>query len=306
MTTVALRQLDLNLLVILEALVEAGSVTGAAAQLGMTQSGASRALARLREALDDPLFVLQGHALVATPRCEALRPELARCLQAAREVFAVRAWDPSTASDAFCVAMPDHLALLHGVRLHAVLRQQAPGVDLVIRAFTASWRRDLYDGTVDLAFGVPSGNEAGLQMKQTTLDPWVVVVRHGHPVLDEPWDTAAFARGEHGLMAVRGTGPSHIDRALAGLGMARRVTFRSTSPLVVAMAAANSDIRVTTTRSLARYLASVLPLVVLDLPLLADPLRLPLVWHERFARDPRHRWLRSTLVGLVADSHQDP
>ncbi len=295
-----LRELDLNLLVTLQALIETGSVTDAAERLGITQSGASRALARLRAAFDDPLFVMQGNSFVATPRCESVIPELQRCLEAAADVFAATKWEPATETGTFRLAMPDHLAFIYGARIHDRMEREAPGADVVIHGFFADWRRAILDGEVDLAFGVPMGTEPALQMKATKIDPWVVLVRTGHPVLSQKWSAKTFSQGHHGLMAVPGTGPSQVDRALAKLGLERNVTFRSTSPLVVAMMAAETDLRVTTTRALAEKLTEMLPLQILELPVKAESLRLPLVWHEKYANDPRHRWLRALVADVVA------
>jgi len=297
MSDSALRSFDLNLLVVLRAIRDTGSVTDAAATLGLTQSGCSRALARLRDSLGDPLFVVQGHRLVPTPRCDALAEPLSACLDAAERVWSGEAFDPQTASGTVRLAMPDHLAFLYVPALLARLRDEAPRLDLAISGFSASWRQQLIDGAVDLAFGVTRGDETGLRMRSVGDDAWAVLVRKGHPVLRKKWTAAAFAAGDHGLMGVPGTGPAHVDRALAELGLTRRVVYRATSPLVVALAVVDTDLRVTTSSRLARALARRFSLRVLPLPVDAPALRLPLVWSERVHDDPRHEFVR----GLVGD-----
>jgi len=294
-----LPKLDLALLSLLDDLRQTGSVSTTASRMGLTQSGASRALGRLRVALDDPLFVLEGNRLEPTARCDALAEDLAECLDRARAIVRAPSFDPASAEGFLDVGMPDHLAHLFGPALLERLAGEAPGVDLVIRHFSRDWRTDLRERVVSLAFGVLRGDELNLRSRWVADDPWVVVVRRGHPVLRRRWTAARFAEGTHGVMTVSGRGDSHVDRALRARGLARRVTYRATSPLVVAMAAAHSDLRVTTTRRLAEALARDLPLVVKPLPLEAEPLALHLVWHERSHHDPRHRWARALVADVV-------
>ena len=299
-----LHRVDLNLLVVLAELRKTRSVTLAASELGLSQSGASRSLARLRRTLGDPLFVVEGGTLNATPRCDELASELERCLESARAVLQVKVFDPSVATGTLHLGMPDHLAFLYGPQLMAELQERAPGIDLVVRAFSRDWLAELRDGSVDLAFGVLRGDEANVRARWSKReDPWVVLMREGHPALRGPWTAKRFAGGVHALMTVTGSGPSHVDRALASMGLERRVLYRASSPLVVALAAVDSELRVTTTERLARSLASRHPLVVRRLPkgLRPEPLRLPLVWHERVHVDGRHRWLRELVARVVMD-----
>ena len=99
-------------------------------------------------------------------------------------------------------------------------------------------------------------------------------------------------------MYVPGSGPSQVDRALAKRGLSRRVVFRASCPIVAALSAVSTELRVTTTASLAQRLSEHHPLVIRKLPVDAEPLRLPLTWHERMHRDPRHQFVRR----IIADT----
>lgn len=297
-----LRNIDLNLLVALEALLRERHVTRAAASLAMSQSGMSRALKRLRELFDDPLLVEGRQGLDATPRAEALAASVGRALAEVRQMMRASPFDPAEASGAIRLGVPDHLAWLLTPPLMAAVASRAPRVELVLRSFSRDWRQDLADGAVDLAFGVLSGDETGLRRKALHDDPWVVLLRGGHPACRRRWDLDAFTRYGHGLMTVTGDGPGQVDRALAARGLERRIAFRASSPLVVAMATAESDLLVTTTRSLALRLSPLLNLVIKPVPLEVKALALPLVWHERLHHDARHRWLRDLVSGVVGES----
>ncbi|MEM9069216.1 MAG: LysR family transcriptional regulator [Myxococcota bacterium] len=294
-----LHTIDLNLLTILRELLRERHITRAGSRLGMTQSGTSRALGRLRALFGDPLLVRQGRSLQLTPRAERLMVPLEEALAALRGVLEDEHFEPSKIRGPIHVGMPDHLALILGPRLLGALHQHAPGCELVAHAFSKHWREELIAGHVEMAFGVLGGDESGLRRRTVFHDPWVVLLRHDHPALRKRWTIRSFVALDHGLMGVRGAGPSQVDRALAERGYERRVVFRATSPVVVAMFAAESDIAVTTTRSLATYLVRHLPLSHVRLPVDAEPLQLPLVWHERDQHDPRHRWLREQVAATT-------
>ena len=82
-------QLDLNLLRVFDAILEARSVTAAASTLGLTQSTVSNQLARLREAFDDPLFVRTSEGMAPTPRAEAMAESIRNALVAISRQFVV-------------------------------------------------------------------------------------------------------------------------------------------------------------------------------------------------------------------------
>lgn len=297
----SLLQLDLNLLVALDAVLAEQHVTRAAHRMGISQSGMSRTLARLRGLFDDPLLVNGEGGLVLTPRAERLREPVASCLKQIDALVQPESFDPASEAGPLRVMMPDHLALLMGPPLLSRLAAEAPGVDLIARGFGQSWRRDLLEGRVDLAFGVLGEGDGSLRARHVLDDDWVVLLREDHPASAGRWTKKRFAGLDHGLMTVDGSGPGHVDRALARHGLERRVRYRTSSPVVIAMMASQTDLAVTTTRLLARWLTERFELTAKPLPFEAEPLRLPLVWPERLQHDPRHRYFRELFAGVAAE-----
>src|SRR5689334_18087239 len=130
MHAVDVSRVDLNLLVVLGALLEHGSVTGAARALGLTQPTVSHGLGRLRATLSDPILVRTGRGMVRTPRAEALRPVVARLIHdAARVLSADQGFDPATSDRSFSLACPD-LLVAFLPELLGRLSREAPGVRL--------------------------------------------------------------------------------------------------------------------------------------------------------------------------------
>lgn len=290
-----LADLDLNLLKALDALLQHAHVSRAAAALGLTQSAASRTLARLRALFEDDLLVRTGRGMARTPRAEALQPQLAHVLAEVARLWSVgQSFDPATAQRVFKLSAADHFNLVALPRVVATLRAEAPGVDLEVST-EVRLTEALEAGRADVVLA-PTGTVVGSELMQQALfaEDFVVLLRAGHPALDAPWDAAAFAALDHVLVAPRGARGGPVDDRLAALGLKRRVavltaSFASTPAMVAA-----SDLVVTLPRRTATLAASG-ALVTRPLPM--APLRFVTAafWHVRNHTDAGHRWFRELL-----------
>ena len=147
--------IDLNLLVVLDALLAERHVSRAALRLNKSQPAVSHALARLRTLFDDPLLVRHGGQLELTVRALEIAPQLAGALAHMRQLMGSQPFDPRRERRAFRLAMSDYAALVLLPRLMAVLRRQAPYVDLIVsQASREVMMSQVVDGEIDLALGV--------------------------------------------------------------------------------------------------------------------------------------------------------
>jgi DNA-binding transcriptional LysR family regulator len=150
-----LRRIDLNLLVILDALLSEQHVTRAAERLHLSQPAVSHALARLRDLLGDPLLVRAGASLVPTSRALELMAPLAEALAQVQSLLAPNAFDPATAKRTFRLAMSDYGAAIVLPGLIRTLRHEAPGIDLQISHCFARHRHvDLGRRTAAICYSV--------------------------------------------------------------------------------------------------------------------------------------------------------
>ena len=147
------RYWDLNLLVVFEALhCEQGNVSRAAKRVGLSQSAMSHALNRLREMLDDPLFVKQGHRMHPTSRALALAPVISDWLENIRGQLNPPEFDPATIQQEINIAIPEHLERLVLPALLGFLRQQAPGLHLHSRPVPMAQLNEAFaQGRIDMA-----------------------------------------------------------------------------------------------------------------------------------------------------------
>ena len=300
----ALASIDLNLLVVLDALLAEKHVTRAAAKVGLSQSATSHALARLRGLLGDPLLVRGARgALVPTARAEALAPALRRALDGFVDVLrGAPTFDPASARRAFRIGAGDYAELVLLPRLVARLAREAPGVDLWMVPLPDDPAAALAAGELDVALGVWSsmGWPAGTYQRRLFDEDFRCVVRAGHPATKQRLTLVRYCELDHLLVAPRGTPGSRVDDILASLGRTRRVLVRVPHFLIAPHVIAASDLVVTLATRLSQIYAE-----PLGLELLAPPFEMPgftvsMAWHERAHHDPGHRWLRDRLVEASA------
>src|SRR5690606_38701445 len=212
------RTFDLNLLRVFDAVMRERNLTRAAAQLAITQPAASNALRRLRDTLDDELFVRAAHGLEPTPYASSIWPAVDRALEELRSALAPPEFDPAGAHLTVVLAMADATATLLMPPLVRRIQRDAPGVSLrVLPLTTRDPRKTLETTDIDLAVGFfPQAIRAvtlhamehdrpgpfGLQRVYTS--DYVCVMRPDHPLASAPLTLDAFCAAHHLLVSFSG------------------------------------------------------------------------------------------------------
>ena len=299
-----LSQLDLNLLVQLDALLTEAHVTRAAQRAGVTQSAMSRALSRLRELLGDPLLVRTGRGMVLTQRARALAAPLARALADLEAVVLDRpSFDPATSTRTFTLATADYNEAVLLPPLLARLRREAPGVDVAAINHGENPWATLEDDAIDAAIGPRRGKAPALVWKLLFRDDFVVLLRRGHPILRRRGALTLdrFLSLPQVSIAPGGRPGSAADDALARIGKRRRVALRVPNFLVAPLVVASSDLIGLFPARLARTQAAALALEVRPPPLELTGFDIHLAWHERFRHDAGHAWFRRVLAEVAGE-----
>lgn len=295
---------DLNLLAVFDAIHASGSVTGAARRLNLTQSAISHALARLRRAFDDPLFVRSGQAMVPTALARAIAGEVRGALAGIDAAMAGAArFDPASSTRLFRIGFRQATETRLFAPLVARATAEAPGVRLASVTFR---RRELAAalgrGDLDLALDVPSSATAALNALSLQSDSLVVAARAGHPRVRGGIDLAGYVAEDHVLASVRPTGLGTEDIALAAIGAERRVTVRCQLIAAAWQVVAASDRLLTLPRAEAESLRGDGTMQLLPFPVPVPPRAMQLLWHEGADRDPGNLWLRGLVESLHARS----
>jgi DNA-binding transcriptional LysR family regulator len=300
-----LRAIDLNLVLALDALLAERHVTRAAERLGITQSAASHALARLRDLLDDPLLVRGPRGtMLPTPRATELAPAVHRVLDDLAVVLRGQAvFDPATAKHTFRIGGGDYIELVLLPRLVARLAQRAPGIDVWVHSFGEWGDEELAAGKVDLVIAPPrrATRPAGSYEKVLFEETFTCVMREGHPLAGARMTLPRYASANHVMVAPRGTPGSIVDDALARAGRSRRIAVAVPHFLVVPFIVATTDLIATLPTRVAAMLAGQVGLVCTPPPIDIAPFQMAMAWHERMQTDVRHRWLREQVVAAAAE-----
>jgi DNA-binding transcriptional LysR family regulator len=299
---VQLSAIDANLLVALHALLEERSVARAARRLALSPSATSHALSRLRELFGDALLVRAGRSLAPTPRGEALVPPVARLIAEMEGILrAPAALSPASLKRSFRVATTDHVQFVLLRPLDALLRREAPQVDLYFVPLPPSSAGALRDGSIDLAIGVFDQPPPDVSRQPLFEDQLVSVVRHRHPALRAAVTLRRFAELDHVLVAPNGTPSGLLDKQLAALGLGRRVARTVPTFLDAPFLVAHSDHIVSLPARLVLPLLALLRLRILRTPLPLPGFTLSAIWHRRLDADGEHLWFRELVARVAAD-----
>lgn len=293
----SLSGLDLNLVVVLDALLRESSVTRAANRLGLSQSATSHALARLRSLLDDPVLVRTPRGMAPTARTRDLALPVRRALEELEQALAPpRPFDPRHSTQSFTLALEDagQVGLLP--ILAERLKSEAPGLSLRVRPGGAELPAEgLADGSIDLALAVSPEPTAGLHAEVVFATSHVSITRADHPEIGKRLTPKRFAALDHVILAGPGSVDPEIDRALASAGRTRRVAVTVPSLLPIPWLVARSDLVATVPALLLGLDRGRLPLARHKPPIPIEPTTGSLVWHERTHHDPAQVWLRDML-----------
>ena len=289
----------------IDALLQEGSVSGAARRLGLSTAAVSHALAKIRDRVGDPLLVRAGRAMVLTPRALALRPAVRAAVLAAEAALAAdRPFAPAQLERAFVVRASDHVLTVLGVELDRRVHEAAPRARLRFVANGLDDAAALRDGSADLAIGIYATLPPELRTRQLLTDRFVCVVRAAHPTVGKRLSLDQFTQLEHVQVAPRGTPGGYVDDVLHQRGLERRVARAVPFFLAALNLVAETDYVLTISERLAHTMADCLDLRVLEPPLPLDPYTLSLVWHPRFDADAAHAWLRETLADAAEPRRQ--
>jgi DNA-binding transcriptional LysR family regulator len=301
MSDMNLSAIDLNLLVVLDAVLETGSATRAAARLHVTQSAVSNALRRARELFDDPLVVRTGRGLSPTPVAEALAGPLRDTLAQVRGLLGAEArFDPATSMRRFQIACSDAVGLVLLPKLLARFEAELPNATLQIVTLDRLLELGgLAHTNVDLLIGAPPTTPPGCEEQLLFADPMVSIVRARHPGVSRRLTLARYCALAHAEVALFGTPDDRVDRALARHGRTRRIEVGVSHIAMLPALVANSDCVATVTKSMVELFGPSLKLRVFNPPVELEPLPIRQIWHRRVTDDPGTTMLRE-LVRLAA------
>jgi DNA-binding transcriptional LysR family regulator len=293
-----LRAVDLNLLVILDALLEERHVSRAAVRLNLSQPATSGALARCRRLFDDPLLERRDGAMHLTSKGEELHRKVGAVLAEARTLIDRAAPRVEDLQQNIRIVTADHMAFLIGRALYPRLKAAAPGVTLTLLPWNGAPAalEDLAKGAADLAVSLFPDASGDFRKAVLLRERWVVLLRRGHPAAAD-FDLQRWLAYPHILMSGAGEARAPLDERLAELDLARRIGVVVPSFLMAPTLVAASDM-------IAMIPSRCLPpaadqrFEVLKPPIDIPDFSLHLTWHVRREHDVGVGFVRDLLLDL--------
>ncbi|MCX7932170.1 MAG: LysR substrate-binding domain-containing protein [Rhodovarius sp.] len=298
--------LDLNLLRVFDAVARERHVTRAAERLGMSQPAVSNALARLRRALGDPLFLRRPGGVEPTALALTLAAPVAEALDRLAETLgAATPFDPATARRVFPLGMSEYAEAVLAPPLIAALSREAPGVLLAIaHADRTDALAALEAGRVQMAIAVLEEPPALYTRLRLLPEAFLVLMRPDHPLARGELTLERYVSVPHLLHSPNGSRDGALDEPLRAAGYPRRLGAVLAHLSAVPALLRETDMIITLSARLARALAAAHGLICRPPPIAVRHTRLSLVFHRRFEGDPGHAWLRRRIVALAREAAQ--
>lgn len=294
-----IKKLDLNLLVLFAILCEEKSTTKAALRLGLSQPAISHSLVRLRDQLNDPLFVRASRGLVPTERALQLeKPVLALLSQLDGVLGSPKKFIPAKAKNVFRIATTDYFEIAVLPSLLQNLEKLAPHITIISRpTFGILPKNEVERGDYDMAIAGFYGKLPEGFMKQKLFDDdFVCVSKKDHPrIKKKTLSIGQYAEEKHVLISVQGDMLSRARDILAKKGYEQKYSSGVASFLSPGWIVSSTELLLTCPRKLGEAFGKYLPVVIHELPFEIPSISVVQVWHERSHKDPAHSWLRQLI-----------
>lgn len=294
--------MDLNLLLVFDAVYAERSISKAAVRLNLSQPAVSNALGRLREALGDQLFFREGNSMLPTTRSKMLRDPIRQALDLIERGFrSDQTFDFARSNRRFVIAVGDYGEAVIIPRIIDWITEAAPGIHIHVRPEpSGQLKQELREGNVDLALDYFALDDAGFHSKCVLTDSLVSLSRIGHPQIGEQLSLETFLALSHVVIEPRQKMLPMIDLALAKRGLKRRIALTVPHFLSMPALVQSSNLICTLPRRMAFLYSDHFRLKTYQVPLKTPDFPAYLIWHESVNSDPGHVWLRNHLIALCA------
>ncbi|MDR3672607.1 MAG: LysR family transcriptional regulator [Holophaga sp.] len=295
------RQVDLNLLQIFNAVMAERNVTRAAQRLALTQPAVSNALGRLRVLFQDELFIRVRDGVRPTERAIAIWPDIQDALGKIMTLVGAPEFESTSSHQLFQVAISDSLryGLVPALAVH--LAREAPQVKLHLHPHTETAAVELEAGRLDCVLGMFPQPAPGLHVDALFADDFICVMRKGNPLAQHCLTLKSFAAASHALVKSDGIGQGVVDAWLGLKGLTRQI------PLVVnhyddALTIVEQTDLVTTIPRRLAWLVDRIECRIVKLPFATERILYKMLWHDRTDRDPARIWLRAVIRAQVMEA----
>jgi len=298
MHDVHLRNVDLNRLHALHALLEERHVTRAAKRCFLSQPAMSRVLDRLRETFGDPLLLRTGRVYERTARGERLLRELENLLPRIAAMIRGEVFDTGKSREKIRLALTDYASMALLPALARRMRTYAPNMTLEVVGWHDRVYDDIESGRIDVAL-TPIPVPASLEGEVLFEEDFVCVLGSQRKRPSSRLTLKQYLDAPHAIVNVLAGQQTFVDRPLAELGLRRRVALIVPFFVPATLAILDTDLIVTIPRRLAQSIQTMRQLSIAKPPAAIRSFPYLMVWHPRLTGDPAQVWFREQ-VRVVA------
>lgn len=289
---------DLNLIVVLDALLRHQNVSKAARELNLTQSAISHALSRLRDQFRDPLFVRVGRGIVPSQFALSIQPDVTVFIDQARHLTkGAEEFKPSLAKGRIVISSTDYFEAVAGPQIYAKLQKEAPGVQLAFRPASGTFPKDLLEsGECDLAVGgyfreIPTS----FYKQKLFADPYEVCFRKGHPYDGKKLTERMYYQAGHTRLTLKGNFQDQFTDARNGKTHHRNFRYGSGNFSNLLLIVCETDLLLTAPAGLLKIYEKHVDIRVHRCPVDVKPLEIEMVWHALKHQNPLNQWVRTVI-----------
>lgn len=303
-----LKELDANLVVVLDALLIDASVTKAAERLGRSPSAVSHALANLRHIFGDDLFVRAGQRLTPTARAKELAPTIHIIVSGLESLLRPTApFNPGTQERSFIFASPELAELYLLPNLKREIAEEAPNITIERIPLDAPGGLDeLRHGRTDFALseGTPLTTVADITWQLIRKEGYVTLCEKSHKLAGQSLSLTQFRGAAHILLQAQGQKTAELEQSFLKAKLTPERITRVTSSLTGLLLAMETGGLVTIPRLHAEAVTAHMEVAEVTLPVTLPAFEIHLGWHKSFERDECHQWLRQKLLSSFTGSDQ--
>ncbi len=299
MPGVNLKTLDLNLLVVFEAIYSAGNISHAADHLAMSQPAVSNSLARLRDLLDDQLFVRTKRGVTPTTKAQAMIGPVREALGLIGIQLGGAEIDLKSYRRTFRISTMDVIEPLVMPPLLNAIIASAPGVSIEGVASRPEIVQDVLDGTLDLACFIYPVTSPEISIVPIGPVDLVAIARPDHPAIGEKLEAAMMNDLAYIALSAELRGFTQVDRELLVHGIKRRIVMSVSRLWSVPSIVAETDLVGIVPRAFANHVADIFDVRIHALPVPVAEQHLYLMWNIKMDTDPGHTWLRELLIPIA-------
>ncbi|BAZ11642.1 transcriptional regulator LysR family protein [Calothrix sp. NIES-4071] len=289
---------DLNLLVVFDALMTEQHLTRAAEKIGLSQPATSNALSRLRKLFNDDLFIKTSKGMAPTPRAIELAESIHQSLlQVQTAIYSEPEFIPQTSDRVFRIGMDDYSELVFLPKLLAEIEILAKNVKIQVRS--TNWIRSpkLLDADdIDLAIGHCPQFQPWHQRQLLYEEHFVCVASSERFKNRKAITLEEYIAAAHLLVSPKEDMVGLVDEALAQQNLSRNVVMSVPNFLIVPFILANTNFIATLPAHLVKTFVEVWQLYASPLPFQMAGFSIDLLWHSKNDREPGHMWLRNLIV----------